>query len=220
MKRLAFIIAILSGFTSQAQTSDETLDIVPDWQIGLVVTDVVIPALTIEGSVKISPRQHLGLKLSLPSYQSYFDTDLYQGTNWAFKGQVFQKIFLPYKENRTVILKHGPRVGLSDLSYTAETWVESERFGNPVYTYEEITGNDRNITLGYEVQLAWMSRHDWIYYELYLGLAYEQVINPESMSVLQYRDPEQASLEYWGPGYEYNGVARPILGVIIGINNR
>ncbi len=221
MKYLSIIfLSILTGLGLFAQGQSEAEFETPFWQGGIVVTDIAVPAFSAEASFRVSPKQHIGLRMSLPSYQSYYEEDLYQSTNWGVKATLFQKFFFGYTSSEAFTLKHGPRIGMVDLYYETEAWISSQRYGNTVYTYEEVSGNDQNLVLGYDLQIGWMSRNGRLFYEVYGGVVFEQIVNTESMSVLEYRNAEEASLEYLGPGYEYQGALRPVIGVLIGLSGR
>lgn len=239
MKRLALILTLLySGFSSaqfsvpssfefthlddlESTTSLPTADKgpnIPAWQAGFVATDMVLPALSLEASFQLEGRHHLGVKLSRPFYFSFYDDDLYNLTNWAFKGGLFHKIFFSPNNIDMLTFRHGLRAGISDLSFSATSWVPYEQFGSTRLEYRDVSFSDQPISLGYEILLGWQSSYEVFYFEMYFGISYETFINEADLLAPDYKG-DYYSLSYFGPGYEYDSGVRPVLGLVIGLTD-
>lgn len=222
MKKSILIIGLCLTLTHSisAQTAYdlEAENNLPAWQVGLVVTDLVVPAITLDASFKVYRNQYLSFKASSPFYQSFSENDLYQRTNWAFKGGIYHKIFSTLNEFDMLTFRHGIRMGIADLGFDATAWEPYDRFGNTFYEYRDISLNDQLITMGYEVSLGWQDRFDQLYFEVYFGLSYEVIINEADLLAPEYKG-EDFNLDLNGPGYEYNSGVRPILGLILGITD-
>lgn len=214
---LSMILACTSVEAQSTRDSSSSFSI-PFFQFGVNIADVAVPALTTELVFRAHSNQQVGLRLSFPSYFSYDEYQLYQGTNWAVKGYLFHKYLISYSDIEAITIKNGLRLGISDLYYDTEAWVASNRFGNTVYTYEKVIGSDQNVSLGYELQVGWLTRSRWFYTEFAIGFYYESYINTQSMSVLEYKDPQNMDLDYYSPGYEYEGTFRPTLNILVGLN--
>ena len=222
MKKYCFIL-VLNAFLFKANAQyiseePETDLSIPNWQIGWVASDIAIPAFSLEGSMAYSDRGHWGARLIIPNYLAYWETDLYQETNWAVKIFPFQKLFLPLDHIHALNFTHGPRFGMVSAHYNLETWVERQEFGNTVIAYDEVSGDDQYFTLGYQVQIGFQTRGKF-YYALFAGVIYEQVLNQDALNVLDYRNPDEGSLEYFGPGYEVERYVRPTVGIIFGLGS-
>lgn len=220
MRVVSILLTLIFCVSLKAQSSeDSTANLqIPFFQIGLSLTDVAVPALTGELVFRAAENQQIGLRLSIPHYFSHESDDIYQGTNWALKSYLFHKYLIPFSDIEALTIRNGLRAGISDLYYDTEAWVASERFGNTVFTYENIQGSDRNISLGYELQVGWFTRSKNFYTEFSVGLFYETYINTESMSVLEYDLAYNSEPNYFGPGYEYQGTIRPTFNIVIGLN--
>jgi len=216
---LILCLALISGFRLMAQGSMSTEEpSTPNWQVGLVASEIVVPALSLDASVGFMPGQHIGIRLSRPYYQSFDESDLYQRVNWAFKGGVYHKIFVPINKYDMLTIRHGARFGFSDLAFDATVWDPYTNLGNTFYEYRDVTFNDQVITMGYELLGGWQSSYRSFYFEIYGGLSYEFFLNSDELTVFDYK-PSDFSLDYFGPGYEYNSGIRPVLGLVIGLTD-
>lgn len=220
-----FAIALLSlalGFSANAQSMGASKDSIkgrlPDWQVGMVVTDVIIPALTLDGSFRVVNNHYLGFKLSTPFYQSFNEEDLYNRTNWAFKGGVYHKMFFPLSEQDVLTVRHGVRFGVSELEFDATAWEEYDRFGNTFMEYRDISLSDQPISLGYEALIGWQDNYEYLYFEVYFGLAYEFIQNRSDLLAPEYKG-DYYGLDFHGPGYEYDSGIRPVLGLVLGFTD-
>lgn len=225
MKRFSLITLILSASIASAQyskspedTSSNETPRIPAWQVGIVFTDIVVPAISIEASLQMQGRHHLGIKISRPYYSSFNESDLYNTTNWAFKGGVHHKIFFSPNNIDKLTFRHGLRAGISDLSFSASAWVPYEQYGTTRLEYRDVNFSERPISLGYEVLLGWQTNYGAFYSEMYLGLSYETLINSADLLALDYKG-DYYSLDYFGPGYEYDSGIRPVIGLIIGLTD-
>tara|TARA_B100001115_G_C15845842_1_gene426085 strand:- start:1044 stop:1721 length:678 start_codon:yes stop_codon:yes gene_type:complete len=223
MKRLITILLIsLLGYSMMAQndgTEKDKKDIpTPEWQIGLVVTDIVIPSISLDASIEVAPRNHIGIRLASPQYQSFSDYDLYQRSNWAFKGGIYHKVFMPLDEYDMFTFRHGIRFGISELEFDATVWDPYQNNGNTYLEYRDVSYSDQPISLGYEIMAGWQNNFKSLYFEIYFGLSYEFINNASDLKAVEYKG-EDFSLDYFGPGYEYNSSIRPIMGLVIGLTD-
>lgn len=222
MKRLALFSLLLAcslGLRGQDLRYPESNPDFPQWQIGLVATEIIVPSFTIDASMAVANRQHLGIRLSRPFYQSFNESDLYQRTNWAFKGGFYHKIFIPLDNYDLFTFRHGVRFGYSSLEFDATVWDPYQNLGNTFYEYRDVSFVDNPITLGYEALIGWQNSYKMFYFEVYFGLSYEFIQNTAELKAIEYKG-ENYSLDYLGPGFEYDSGLRPVLGLVIGLTDR
>ncbi len=205
--------AFLKGQSEEAPT--EGL-VVPDWQIGIVGSDVAVPALTVDGSIQISGIHHLGLRFSRRFYQSFNSRSLYQRTNWAYQGGLYHKMFVPVSDQDMIVVRHGARFGVSEFEFDAMAWDSYQEYGNTFLEYREITLQDQPITMGYEVTLGIQSYTKIIYFEAYFGFAYQTIINKPELLVQEYKSDYDLGLLSPGSEFDYN--FRPVVGLVIGFS--
>ena len=213
------LLLFLGGQLLLAQEQDSPFDYtkrLPKWQVGLVATDVIVPALTIDASFQLKDRHHIGLRLSNPFYQSFYEGDLYQRTNWAVKGGLYHKVFFPLSEKDILTFRHGLRFGASELAFDATIWECYERFGNTFMEYRDVSLSDRPISLGYEALIGWQDNYGAFFFEVYFGVTYEFIQNRSDLLAPEYKG-DSYSLEFNGPGYEYDSGIRPVLGLVLGL---
>jgi hypothetical protein len=219
-KIYAIIVSLFLGCGLMAQGPEipqKRMEI-PDWQLGIVITDFAVPAFTLDANIRIQNKHHIGLRLSAPSYQSYDTEDLYQSTVWALKTGVYHKIYMPLNRDDMLTFRHGFRFGVADLQFNADLWQPFERNGNTFLEYQDVTFTDRALSLGYEIMVGWQSHYKFLFYEIYFGATFETIINEEQLTVLDYKSPA-AGTNFNGPGYEYQGSFRPVLGMVIGLGD-
>jgi hypothetical protein len=221
MKKLSFtILSCLFGLGLMAQSSSSSAaDLkTPQWQVGLVASEVIIPSIAIDASMAITEKQHIGIRVSRPYYQSFNESDLYQRTIWAFKGGFFHKIFIPLDNYDMFTFRHGVRFGYSKLEFDATVWDPYQSNGNTFLEYRDVSFTDQPFSLGYEALIGWQNSYKNLFFEVYFGLSYEYLENASELQAPQYKG-ETYSLDYLGPGYEYDSGIRPVMGLVIGLTD-
>lgn len=220
----SLVLFMLIGFSSlslmgQNLRYSESDPDTPEWQVGLVVSEVIIPSIAIDASMAITDRQHIGLRIARPYYQSFNESDLYNRTVWAFKGGFFHKIFLPLDNYDLLTFRHGVRFGYSELEFDATVWDPYTSNGNTFLEYRDVTFTDQPFSLGYEALIGWQNNYKNLFFEIYFGLTYEYLENASELQAPQYKG-DNYSLDYLGPGYEYDSGIRPVMGLVIGLSDK
>lgn len=214
--RTSYILSILIALSLKLSAQEKNL--APDWQVGLVYSDLIIPAITIDYQQAIDHRNQWGARLSVPflfqnlAGENY--EELYYSQNYAYRLGLFHRYFFSSSTLDQIHLRHGVRFGHYDLNYQEQGWIPFEDNGNTYYEWTTRDDNEEVLMLGYELIVGWTEMYTNYYFEYYAGLSYQNIIN--------YNDLKRPKDQAYNPslldegGTIFTGV-RPIVGLIIGL---
>jgi len=209
---LSLIVLQLSGQALEKSAFKPSL-----WEIGWVSNDIFIGAFSTDVAMGFFENQAIGIRTTITN--DYFLNNFegfYDGANFVYRGGIFHKIYLPLRRDRQLILRHGPRISVSEYSLQTEGWVSFENFGNTQYRLSAIDVVDQNIELGYELILGLQQHYNRLFFlEYYVGLTYMDLVSTNST---QYSLSElrESNNYYYYPDVFPNNI-RLVFGFVIGL---
>ena len=183
MKKFSTLL-ILSVFLFQLQAQQESnLSFKPErWEIGWLTNDFLIGRLTADVVLSFSDKHAIGLRSSIGN--DFLNTsfgDLYDGTDFVYRGGLFHKMYFPHRRNKYFTIRHGLRFRYSEDYFEKEEWMSFENLGNRQYVLSDVEKTDKNLKLGYEILFGLQGRYEsGFFYEYYVGLKYMQLLSTSS----------------------------------------
>lgn len=224
MKKLIPLLA-LYFLASQAQAQNFSIDSLKTkyWELGLVASDILAGALSVDFSMAIAKNQVIGLRSTITNdYYVYNYSRFYDGANYLYRGGVFHKIYLPQERNRNITIRHGLCFSLSEYYSQREEWIEFNNLGNTQYRLGLVDFEDRHVSVGYELLIGLQqSYRSKFFLEYYVGARYLELVNTNS----EYYNLSElkADANYYSDGNPfdiYSNNVRIVVGFVVGLQRQ
>lgn len=148
------------------------------WQAGILVTDMISPAISLEYARSLKERHQLGYRMSFKGMNPGSDLIIYNRLHFGHYSEFFHRLYFPLSEGKSLFLRQGLRLGYYDLSYPNSDWRETFDNANRYLEYLTVDQRESIFKGAYAISLGYQQRMDEsMYFDFYLGLIYEQILN-------------------------------------------
>jgi hypothetical protein len=152
MKKLFFLLALIGVSQVQAQNLGDSA--IHRWQVGVVLSDLSLPSLSLEANLKLESGQEWGLWLSLPGMWSDPEGSDYDGLNYGMELGLHHRWRWRNRNPHGFFLKHGLRYGQYEPFYQSTGIYPDQENGLDVLRFDERRYYETILKLSYVVCLA------------------------------------------------------------------